>query len=666
MVMTRDKRGFSLVEILVTLVILAVGVLTLMRAFPIVLRGLGVTNDYTVAQILARREVDRLKGVADDLPEQILPVSYQFQLINGNWTLIIFSDPNVSPDDLGAGGNILEDGNIEIVNPGGSNTLIYWRYYNDANRIRRVIGEGGRIPAPRPVGNDFGSLRVLQFGPVVNDPNLLLVFSSDMEERDTRGTSPGEPIRNPRPWQFVVDNEVPQVWLPGDGNRVQVWYRLSFSYWANVGGNVRRVDVVDVVVPVRTGVEYDAVNNEVTPFDLVQLAGNPPNWIEFDFGSLRVNRLFDPIPNAQPFDPNYPYEYKVLNGELGLLLFNPAGYNFRERRGRGRVPLQAHVNYDVYNWHIIRDTLRIDRTRAPIHKLTLRRLKAFNDILNDKRRYPGLEMPVPDGNGGVATDRDVIVLDLDTGGIVSPRVDPSDPNSPLCYKVDYLRGTISFGSPLRPAPTSADDLARSVTIILPGDPANPALLRNVDPGGRNFRVLYQAHNDWALQVLKASQNYRIAFDPALGVGQCYVGQTPGNAFGLPTRIYFPRADIGNKVSVREIWYRGFGGAVRVMRDQDFLVRPVPAGDPLPGLAYIDIREVDASATGFDWSTHGFAVRGVSGSSLKARAMWNTEAKQDVPGNGAQQIQERMDLHRLWTSAWRSVEVETYLTRRDEN
>ncbi|MER3466316.1 MAG: hypothetical protein C4340_04020, partial [Armatimonadota bacterium] len=138
--MGRNRRGFSLVEILVTLVILAVGVLTLLRAFPIVLRGLGVTNDYTVAQILARREIDRLKGVADDLPEQILPVSYQFQLINGNWTLIIFSDPNVAPDDLGAGGNILEDGNIEIVNPAGSNALIYWRYYNDANRIRRVIG----------------------------------------------------------------------------------------------------------------------------------------------------------------------------------------------------------------------------------------------------------------------------------------------------------------------------------------------------------------------------------------------------------------------------------------------------------------------------------------------------------------------------------------------
>ncbi len=664
--MKRFRRAFSLVEILVSLVIIAVGVLALMRAFPIVLRGLGVTNDYTVAQILARREVDRLTANAEDLPEQILPVSYQFQLINGNWTLVIFSDPNVSPDDLGPGGDILENGNIEIVNPGGSSTFIYWRYYNDANRIRRVIGEGGVIPAPRPVGNDFGSLKTLLFGPVVNDPNLLFVYGNDMEERTVFGTASGEARRNPRPWQFELDPDMAQIWLPGDRNRAAVAYRVSFSYWANVGGNLRRIHVVDVRVPVQTGVEYDPTTNEVTPFSLIQLAGNPPNWIEYDQGSIRVNRLFDEIPVAQAFDPNYPYEYKVLNGDLGMLLFNPAGYNFRERRGRGRTPLQAHVNYDVYNWHIIRDDLRIDRTRAPLHKLSLRRIKAFGDILNDNRRYPGLEVPVPDGAGGVATDRDVIVIDLDTGGVVSPRVDPANSNSPRSYKVDYLRGTISFGSPLRPAPTSPDDLAQSVTIILPGDPANPVLLTDVNPAGRNFRVLYQAHNDWAVQVLKASQNYRVEYSPILAVGQYYVGQTPGNPQGLPTRIYFPMADIGNKVTVREVWYVDFGGNIRVMRDQDFLVRPVGAGDPLPGHGYIDIREVDAGATGFDWSTNGYAVRGVSGSSLKARVLWNMEAKRDVPGDGAQQIQERMDLHRQWSSGWRFVTIETFLTRRDEN
>ncbi|MER3466317.1 MAG: hypothetical protein C4340_04025 [Armatimonadota bacterium] len=70
---------------------------------------------------------------------------------------------------------------------------------------------------------------MLQFGPVVNDPSLLFVYSSDMEERAISGTSPGEAIRNPRPWEYTVDNEVPQVWMPGDANRVEVRYRLSFS-----------------------------------------------------------------------------------------------------------------------------------------------------------------------------------------------------------------------------------------------------------------------------------------------------------------------------------------------------------------------------------------------------------------------------------------------------
>lgn len=656
------QQGFSLVEILVALVVLAIGILYLLRIFPIAITGLNVTKDYSNAHLLANGQMDFLRARAEDLPAQILAVEYVYVLINGNWQLVLRSDPLTPSYDLGPGGPILENGNIVIDNPGGTDTEIFWRYYNDANRFRRIIGEGGKIPAPKPVANDFGGLRVLNFGPAVNDPSLLLVYSDDLEGRLLVDTDPGDRLPSPRPWQFAYDDEVPQAWFPGVAGR-DVSYKVTFGYWANQGGNIRRVDIIDRVVTVRDGVEYDSNTNTVAPFDLFALAGSPADWIEIIPDTVSANRLFDPIPTNNVFDPSYPYEYKVLNGDLGILLFNPAGYNYRERRGNQRVPLRAQINYDVFNWHIIRDEFRADQTRSPLQKLSLERIKPFNTVLNDQRRYPGLEVAVPDGTGGFVRDRDVIVIDMDTGGIVSPRINPADPNSKLSYKVDYLRGVIAMGSPF--VNPNDPDLARSITIILPSDPGdpNPVIITNVNPGGRNFRVLYQAQNDWAVQVMKAPARYEIVYGLPLGIAQAYVGDTGSG--GRPTRIYFPPCDIGMKVSVREIWYRDNMGRSRVMRDQDFLIRAPQPGD-IPTWGFADIRDVDADAVAFDFSVNGYAVRGVAGTSLMTRVLWNTLGKRDVPGNAPQNIAERMELHEEWSRGWKRVVQQTYLTRRDLN
>lgn len=658
----RKSSGFSLIEILVVLVVLVVGILSAMRLFPLGIIGLTNTRDYSTAQTMARSQLDRLATHPGDLPLQILPVRYVFV---GN-NLVLETDPTVSPRELGPGGDILENGNV-IVAGGGE---VPWRYANDANRVRRVIGEGGTIPAPRPMGNEFGGLRILNFAPIVDDPSLLLVYGRDMEDDRVRNSTAGQPRRNPEQWEFEHDDGVGQIWLPGTEWR-PVSYKINFGYYINNGGQLERVDVIDQVVIVSTspggGVNealYDPVNNTVTPINLLALIGNPPGFVEIVWGSVEAARLFDQVPTANAFDPRYPYEYKVLAGNLGALLFNPRSYNYRERRGRNRVALTAQVNYDVYDWHIINDEIRADRTRSPLHKLSLLQLKATGDMQNDRRRYDGLNVPVPDGTGGVALNRDVIVLDLDTGGIVSPASNPNSPNGPQSYKVDYLRGVIAFGSPVL-ASTGPGQLSNTgITIVLPD--GNQSLMTDVDPAGRNFRVLYKAHNDWAVQVFKAPQRIDVTRVAALGAAQAYVGGTPFGSGGHPTRIYFAAANIGAKVTIREIWYRDGSNALKLIRDHDFLIRSRSSvGDPLGIYPSIDISEVDPSAVSFDW-THGYAVRGIGGSSIRARVIWNKAEKDDVPGDGANSIAERMDMHEAWTREWRKVEVESNLTRRDEN
>jgi hypothetical protein len=490
-----------------------------------------------------------------------------------------------------------------------------------------------------------------------------------MEGDRTFNSSSGQMRRNPESWEFDHDDGMAQVWLPGTEWR-PVSYRLSFGYYRDNGGQLERVDVIDAIVTISTNPDpgnpahalYDPVNNTVAPINLVNLIGNPPGFIEIAFDSVSAARLFDQVPLANAFDPRYPYEYKVLGGNLGAILFNPRAYNFRERRGRNRVPLVAQINYDVYDWHIISDEIRGDRTRSPIHKLRLQQLKATGDIQNDRRRYDGLSIPVPNGNGGIANDRDVVVLDLDTGGIVSPTVNPANANSAKSYKVDYLRGVIAFGSPLL---AGGGELSNTgITVILPDAAQTP--ITDVDPAGRNFRVLYKAHDDWAVQVFKAPQRIYVSNIAAVGAAQAYVGGTPNGSGGLPTRIYFSPANLGAKVTIREIRYRDGANNLRVMQDQDFLIRASNApGDPLGFLPSVNIQEADPNAASFDWS-YGYAVRGIGGSSVRARVIWNKAEKEDVPGDSPNEIANRMDLHEAWSRSWRKVEVESQLTRRDNN
>ncbi len=676
--MNRQKlrRAFSLIEVLVTIVILAVGILTVIRIYPRGFVSLRVTGEYATAQRLARGEVERLEAQAADLPEQILAVRYVYQFIGGSWVLQIVSDPDSRQDDLGPGDSVmLENGNIVITNPGGTDTEIFYRYYNDANRFRRVIGEGGKIPAPRPVGSYFGGLRTLNFGPIVDNPSLLLVYGNAMEGRRVFRDI-GDPIRNFDFWQFRHDEDNSQIWLPGTPGRA-VSFRVNFSYWANDPTyGYRKVDVIDMVLTVTETpmggnpleAFYDSANNEVYPFDMRAAAGNPADWIEMVDFSVECNRLFDRLPDAAGFTPAYPYEYKLLSPTLGMILFNPAGYDYVERRRGNRQPLRALVNYDVYNWHILRDDFRGDRgvlnlgPRATLHKLPLERLKSFDSIENDNRRHRGLDFPIPDGLGGFTTTQDVLLVDMDTGGVVLPFVDPTDPSQGRSYKVDYLRGTVALAGPGSNDP----ELSQLGLTILPVGTGQLPIL-GVDPAGRNFRVFYQAHNDWAVQVFKSPSRYSVIFGLPLSVGQAYAWN-PVDGIGLATRIYFPPADIGSKVAVRELWYRDGANNIRVIRDQDFMVRPIRAGDPFPNTNYgfIDIRDIDLNASFLDYATYGYAVRGISGTSLRARVIWNSSTKEDVPGNTPAALAERLRLHENWTQQWRSVPVETYLTRRDGN
>ena len=400
--MKRNRRaGTSLIELLVVIVVFLIGILAILQIFPGGLRVLATSRSNAVARQLARTEMERITSRPDILPEMILPVRYSFV---GGTTIDTFVDGSPNPNDLGppragTGDGIDANGNLII----GSNQIGRWDMVVGANRIRRVVGEGGRVPAPRQVGGYFGGLMLLQFAPISWDPTppydgLLKVYGNDMVRRD------GAPNFRVRPWEYFIEDaedSAAVIYVPLDAATVAN-YRLSMSAWISNGTNTFRRTIVDSTVgPVGPGTGF--ANFPLSGFAALQPG---ETFLGAEWESIRLARQFRRLDAADVFTSS-PYEFKLLDARLGTLLFNPAGYNFQEVRPGRRIPLVARVNYDVFDWRIIRDDFRINASYPFQQRLQLSNLMIPSSTRADGKTYAGLDIPVQNGSGG--TDRKSVV-----------------------------------------------------------------------------------------------------------------------------------------------------------------------------------------------------------------------------------------------------------------
>lgn len=570
-------RASSLVEILVVIVVFLVGILGVAQIFP---RGLGIlraTNNNTVAANLARAEIERLKGQSEQVAEAILPVQYTGTAIS--------LDLNQRPNELlpsGTSSIRQADGFILV----GGTPQGPWHRYTGANTVRRVIGEGKKISQPRfvPVGtgagvvDQFGSLLNLQFGPVLLTAGQpLTVYGPDMEkifQNNARYASNS----------YLIDDDGLQIALPeGAINRV---YRLEFNYVATVGTAYESRNILTTVAIPAATAPYGYV--------VINLASLPgvTNFSHAEVDTIQAQRMFREIPALTNFSTGVAddsaFEFKLLDANLGTLMFNPAGFGYEIRTRRARVPLTARVDYDVFDWRIIREDLTALAPGRP-YRLAVRSLKVSGIAGPDGVANRGLGFVVNDGD---TTPDDFALVDIETGGIITPD----------SYAVDKSEGQITFNATQRIVYTQS---------------ATPQAINVV---GRSLRALYMARNEMAVQVSKAASYYVPGGSATIGFKQCYLGATNLAGDGLPMRIYFPLSDIGKKVAIGEVWYRDSGTNLRLIEDQTFVIQAPKATD-WQNLAYVDLRELRPDAVQLDFS-NGYAVRRVRGASVDVRVSWN--------------------------------------------
>lgn len=622
------RPGTSMVELLVVIVIFLIGILAVVQIFPRGFQIISVTKNKTVLDALARAEMERVRGRPDQLPEQILPTGYLFSA----GVVVITADPNNNPNNLGPYTNrIDQNGNIL---DGVGNVLGNWGYLSGGNNVRRIIGEGGPVPAPRRVGALVGGLMVLQFAPIVFNPSyqsLFQVYGPDMVRRF--GDPPPSVRRDYEYFVNLDDTNSAEIWLPANPAKARS-FRLAMTAWINNGTRTFRREVIDATVPVPAGIGYYQV--PLAGYAGLQVG---ETFVGVEYDSVRAARNFDRV-LAYSSDP---YEFQMLDETLGLILFNPRGYNYVERRANGRrIPLTARVNYDVYDWRIVRDEFRIADSSPVEQRLKLGNLRVKPSNGPDGKLWQGLNVTVSDEAGGTE-NREFLILDLDTGGIFSK----------TAFTLDGSIGLVTFlDSDANPANGVQGG------IILPGQNAPTQMTIS----GRNVRCLYMGVGEWTVQVSKAASTYRgtsgnpgVAEYYAGGAGMFYNGAplAPGESL---TRIYFAPMEVGKRVTIGEVWYDAGGPEPQCLQNQDFLITNSPI-DPNVGLPYIDIREHAPTATAINFTRYNYGVRGVRGASVSVRALWNP-ASFTLSNDEAANLEE----FEKWGRNWRRSQTDSFLTK----
>lgn len=576
------RRGATLIEMIAAIAVLTLGILVLLKVFPGGFFVVRMGENRTLANALARQELERWKNNATSLPAGILGL---FPDANG----VIAYDSSISPDRL-----TLTEAETQRLQQFGLDPY----YFDGVNRFRRIMAEKVRIPVPSPAqygsGITQGSVYVLGAGPVyylqtVENGELvsnITVHGAPMMRRRWR-TNAGEPYFTDRQ-VYAIDYDANNddgsddtiIWLatqPFDRR-----FTITFDYWFN-----GRLESVQKSIPVPSGAPGEMVRIDLSSWQ--EGPGKPPileaGW-QMRWGSEQLSRQFRQL-DLQDWSGD-PYEFRLISpniapfANMGVLMFNPLGRDFVERTARGTIPLQAHINYDVLDWHIIRDDRLIPSAPTNV-KLTLGSVLSKGSRLDDNTVYQGLVHGVSH-----ASNPDFVAINLDNGQTLNQ--DPDNPD----YRVDYTAGVVRV--------------------------LNPELRQS------NLRFFYQASGNWAAQVVKPYELYSARLHPNISWKEYYVGDSnpdqPG--VGSPKRIYFSLSEAGKSVLLEEVHIIDANGEAQTL---DGITAQISKSPEVGGinLCYIDLSS--ASPTGLqrlDSSVYGYAVRNVRGASLRARVVWREQ------------------------------------------
>lgn len=596
------RRGTSLVEVMVVLVVLLIGVFAVIRVFPAGLTFLRTSGNRIIATRFAQAMAEQLKADEANLPDH---VEYGF-IETGNPLTIVGTDP----DDL----STRPDGNP---------------YYSDVNKWRRIRGEAVRIGMPTPGAFGSGFPYMVKFGPIYldsafGDPttvptgheSYLSVVSAPFISADSNAESESGSV-NPYRYRGALRSARHYVLDSGIGGGGAYLLVLPSS----------RERTFRVRCLVAAGDAADGTPGSVRSVeDSVVVPAGAYQWVPLPSvgdgeavvpGSDLLTRAFRRLPAGDNWTSDDPYEYKLVSSNiasspggssyanLGQLAFHPAGATQAADATSGQQGFVAYVDYYVLDWHILHDDREVPAVAAdaagavPI-KLTLGKIKRNGDPNSDNTLYDGL---FPSADTDPSSNYDLRIIRLDTGAVL--------------VQGDYdLRADTDAGADYW-VRDGRDGTWDTGAIYL-----NSNRLR----AGTPVRVLYKGDGDWAVCVQKAASTYRAwiasqAGRPPVSGGAGGLVTGDPSRFGLEgTRLYWFRSEINKSVVVRLETVDSSGERTRLAPVQLNIDRT--DGDH----SYADLaRYLPAGTSSF--RVVGGEIQGVS---TKVRVVWKDRVDDRAP------------------------------------
>jgi hypothetical protein len=494
-----------LVEILVAMVVLLFGIFTLVRLFPTGFTSILYGRNVSQGTALMQGVIQAARTHHNELPEAVEAF-----------------DPNGLPFPMLA---VADELTQYPLNPTNGVTLTSGpppdARFSDINKVRRVVGETTRIPAPTTTSLYMPaagggqrvpvSVYILQFSPVYSSALTqahlggVFVSAGNAMNRVVFTGPPSDPqIAALDPYSYGIDY----------GNAVLYFnpvafprqFKLAYSFTIPTAPN----QVAHEQAPPDNTLRLPA---NTKSFDLRQAHGLQffplPTGTQLETDRDFLYRSFDLLANNRPFSDD-PYQFKVLNSVAGVIGFNPLGAT-PGAAGTGTSGITAKIDYDVDDWHIIHEDRVVPDSAPRDVKLTLNGIEPIGTADEYQVQYAGLMKSYSDRQSPTPSI-DLIVQDLETGltmdsRTLQPALNPNGaPGDGSNGAIDYRDGSIQFNPVVRwTLPSGA---------LAPPQPI----------GGRRVRIYYRSPQNWGVEFTKAATEYsRVPATPNLGYQEYYQG-----------------------------------------------------------------------------------------------------------------------------------------------
>jgi len=513
----RGRRGFSLAEVLVAIVILLIGVVVALKIFPAGFNLFSEAQQTHIALRMIKQTITGFEGDPDSLPDAIMPVyESDTALCSVNY---LMSDLGAVEYAASSGTNIVPYS--YYLAPVGNGTWPLWQPIG-ARVMRRVIGERCLIPSEvyNQTENSTSSAYnvsllpkyVPRFGPIISnghwdaatgtyqlntgqDPITVYDLRYRRVTKDQLYGLLAKIDQLPDRLYYAVDYSTGEIWLlpkPTSASTTED-RRLKYTYYYK-DSNAQVVSVQGLLKLDAPGVTVRADGN------LVRVSGFLPASIIP--GSELFNRAYKLIDLGTVMTrlANTPKNI-IYSGEYYLPGYAGSGPDinaiFFSQADSGHV---VKIDYTLADWNILHEDLTVDddgyvTLQLPDPKIT------------NKPGFPrepstwGLFTPMK-GDG-----YDVVMglVDLRTGA--SYLVDYNEHANPK-YTVDKSDPMLQFSPAALDSIDFTDSLKGRVRL-------GSATLNTTNPwkgvAGRKYRVYYRAMRDWTLQVYKPpSMFWRVA------------------------------------------------------------------------------------------------------------------------------------------------------------